>query len=91
VDGALAYDVVRGSVTTLFASRGDFIAATGSCLADNLTQTSVEDADLPLAGEGFWYSVRAEGTACSGTFDSGTSSQVDARDYEINASGSACP
>jgi hypothetical protein len=91
VDAAAAYDLVRGSLTVLKSSHGDFSAATTGCLDNDLTATSRDDADTPSAGDGFWYLVRAVNCGGSATFDSGAPSQVGSRDAEIAASGHACP
>ena len=90
VAGASVYDVVRGSVTDLRATGGDFTSATHDCLADNTPATSLDDPAVPAATEAFWYLVRALSCA-AGSYDSGAPSQVGSRDAEIAASPGACP
>ena len=55
-----AYDVVRGSTAGLPA--GDY----GTCLADDLAATSLEDDVLPAPGEAFTYLVRGDDAGCGG-------------------------
>src|SRR5262249_6367207 len=91
VDGATGYDLVRGSLSLLRTTNGDFSQATTDCLENDLTATTRDDADLPSADDGFWYLVRA--TTCGGhaTYDSGAASQVGSRDAGIQASAATCP
>ena len=73
------------------SSNGSFRAAATDCLENDLTGTSHDDRDVPVAGDGFWYLVRAVNCGGSATFDSGASSQVGTRDPGIALSPSACP
>lgn len=91
VTGATGYDVQRGSLGTLTSSGGDFTTATTECVADNETGTSVSHAGTPASGEGYWYLVRGANCGGGGTQDTGSGSQVEARDAEIAASSNACP
>jgi uncharacterized membrane protein len=88
---ATGYDLVRGSLSVLISSHGDFSAAMTDCLENDLTATSRDDADTPNAGDGFWYLVRAVNSGGGATFDSGAPSQVASRDAGIDASPFACP
>lgn len=82
-----AYDVVRGSLSALVASHGDFSVATDGCAADDVTSTSLVYADEPSSGDGFWFLVRR----AAGTYDEGDPAQAASRDPGIAASGVACP
>lgn len=84
------YDVVRGELSVLRASGGDFSQATAECIADDEPTNSVTFAGDPAAGDAFWFLVR--GADCGGgTYETGSISQSGLRDAEIEASGSACP
>jgi hypothetical protein len=85
------YDVVKGSLELLRASRGDFTASIQSCLADSGAQRQATDAEMPNANAGFFYVVRGVGnTMVGGTYDGG-GNQVGWRDTEIRDAGGACP
>jgi len=87
---ATGYDLVRGGLSLLRSSGGNFTTATNTCLGDDLAGTSVLDTALPAGADGFWYLVRGV-TCAAGPYDSVDPSQVGSRDGEINASSSACP
>ena len=89
--GAMGYDVVKGTVTGLQSTLGDFTTATTACVASNSTITSTGDNATLRAGEGFWYLVRARYCGGGGSYDSGSSQQLRSRDVGIQASGVACP
>jgi len=91
VQGAIAYDVVRGDVTTLVATGGDFAAATEGCEAMDVTGTSSAFGLDPLPGHGYWYLVRGNSTEGPMSYQVLYPSQVGLRDEEIEASGVACP
>jgi cysteine-rich repeat protein len=90
VGGATGYDVVRGSLSRLRATSGDFAdpTVTEACLANDQAATFWAHTEAPAPGEGVWYLVRSHP---GGTYDSGEPSQVGSRDAEIDASGNACP
>jgi hypothetical protein len=88
---ATGYDVVRGDLAALIQSGGSFTAATRTCVADDATETHVDDPDDPAAEHGFWYLLRAGNCAGAGSYDSVDASQVAPRDAGIAASGAACP
>jgi hypothetical protein len=91
LQGATWYDVVRGDVSTLSRTGGDFTAATLECLANDLAATSTTSTVAPAPGQAFWFLVRGCNCAGHGTYDSGAPAQVGSRDAEINASTVACP
>ena len=62
--GASWYDVLRGRTNTLPVG-SDFSSET--CIASDVTMTSAEDPQLPLAGVSYWYLVRGESACGNGT------------------------
>lgn len=64
--------------------------ATQLCLAND-TLISVDDSELPEAGDGFWYLVRPVDTCGAGSYDSEGSTQAYRRDETIHASERDCP
>jgi hypothetical protein len=87
---ALSYDVVRGNLTTLRSTGGNYALATAACLADDTTLTSLDDPK-PTTPSGLWFLVRGNGCG-GGSYDDGaTPSLPQSRDAEIAASGAACP
>ena len=91
VAGAATYDIVRGSLSALRSSSGNFQSATQACVADNSVLPSVTVSATPGVGDGYWLLVRAVNCGGGGTYDSGAAKQVGSRDAEIRASGSDCP
>jgi hypothetical protein len=91
LEGALAYDVVRGDVRALLEGRGDFAASVLECLADDTVTTEVSSPQLPSIGEVDWYLLRPILATGPGSYDSGGPAQVGSRDPGINASRLACP
>jgi hypothetical protein len=62
--GASWYDVLRGRVATLPVG-SDFSSET--CIANDVTTTSADDSETPLAGVAYWYLVRGESACGMGT------------------------
>lgn len=91
VAACTGYDVVRGDLSDLLATDGDFAAATSTCAANDVVATSLDDADSPPAGEGFFYLVRSMTCHAVGTWDSGSPSQQGSRDAEIAAAPNSQP
>ncbi|MCU0230892.1 MAG: cohesin domain-containing protein [Acidobacteria bacterium] len=88
---ATGYDTVRGSLATLRAT-GGFAGATLACLADDAPATTLDDAPLPTAADGFWYAVRGVNCGGAGSYDdSAGTGQAGPRDPGISASPHACP
>ena len=88
------YDVVRGNLAVLRSSGGDFTVATSACLANDRSETFLDDPVSPATGEGFWLLLRGNTSGCTGgngTYDTGAASQAGPRDGEIAASTGACP
>jgi len=89
VTGASGYDVVRGRLSVLLGTEGDFTLATEVCVADDHPATSVADGEPVPEHDGFWYLVRAVNCA-GGTYESGGPSQSVQRDEKI-AGAAVCP
>ena len=87
-------DVVRGSLTTLASTAGDFGIALGGCVLEDGDVSSFDDPDLPPLGEGYWYLLRADQVeGCpmgEGTYNSWNTRQVANRNLEIQGSGRDC-
>jgi hypothetical protein len=91
VAGATRYDVVRGAISTLRSSGGNFTLAVDLCAADDLAAISTTVAGSPSSNTGIFFLARAENCGGMGTYDTGGPSQVGLRDAEINAAAAACP
>jgi len=87
--GATSYDVVRGELSLLRETGGDYATATLECLANSEPSTSLVYVGNPAPGDAFWFLVRGSGCE-SGTFDVDSPSQSDPRDAEIETSVGAC-
>ncbi len=85
-----SFDVVRGALTTLVATRGNFAAAVDACLANNIAASAIDDTAVPAPASGFFYVVRASGCE-GGSYDSGSPSQLGSRDAGIAAAPATCP
>jgi hypothetical protein len=89
VSGATTFDVVRGGLSALRSTNGNFQSATLHCIADDTTATSITTGGDPSVGDGYWFLVRGSTYGGAGTYNEGT--QVESRDAGINASGNGCP
>lgn len=80
-----AYDVSRGAVADLDGN--DYGSCQNSRDSD-LTDTTFEDADIPLLNAGFFYLVRGRSLVCglSGTYGNTSGGQE-----RLNANPGACP
>jgi hypothetical protein len=85
-------DLVRGRLSTLESSGGNYTLSTETCLLDNSSGRTYSEAGVPPLNDGFWYLSR-DVNLCSGpgTYDEGSASQVGSRDAEIAASPGPCP
>jgi PKD repeat protein len=85
------YDLVRGNVATLRVNDG---IGDGSCQDDDVETTGIDDQEIPLPGEAFYYVVRGDAdTFSAGTYDNppGTAAIHENRDEEAGStSGSEC-
>ncbi len=88
--GADGYDVDAGDLGTL-AATGSLFESVERCLADDLPDTEVSDAEPVAPGEGWWYLVRGENCAGPGTFNSAAPGQVGERDSELRMAPGGCP
>ena len=82
---------MRGQLTTLRSTSGNYALATSACVANDTSLTTLDDVNVTPPG-GLWFLVRGNGCGGVGTYDEvGTPSQSGARTAEIAASGVACP
>ena len=90
--GAGWYEIVRGVLSTLSSSSGNFTSATDTCVTDNDTTTTVtvSGTPVPSPGDGYWYLVRGVNCKGKGTYDSGGAAQSGLRDAEVAGSGNDC-
>jgi hypothetical protein len=92
--GGYAMDIVRGRLSVLAESSGDFGAAIERCLGEDVGGQAFDDPAVPAAGEGYWYLIRADQTSgCpegEGTYNSHEGNQVGDRNVEIQVSGRDC-
>jgi hypothetical protein len=100
--GASAFDLVRGDLSALRTSDGDFTAALdalpggeNACLVNDTNVLTLNDPyGAPDPDTGVFTLVRPVTTGCSavGTFDDSTGTlQAGSRDAEVAASSRACP
>ncbi len=82
----VGYDVVRGSLSTLRSTKGDFSRAIDGCLGNDVHADSLAFSNGPATVDSFVL-VRAG----KSTYDTGASSQVRSRDAGIAASPFTCP
>ena len=89
-DRGTDHDVVSGDLAILRATDGDFTAAVGSCIADDLVAPSLvlPVAAIPAAA---FFLVRSTCADGGTTYDSGDPGQVGSRDAEIAAAAGSCP
>jgi len=81
IPGSDVYAVHRGLLSTLAPD------TFGSCLGQDLLGTTIEDAEMPVAGDGFFYLVQPQNLDCGfGSLGYG-SSEVERQ----NLSAGACP
>jgi glucose/arabinose dehydrogenase len=90
VAGASGYDLLRGDLSTLVTSQGDFGQAVNACLANDTTALTGNDADTPPLGDAFFYILRAVNCG-GGTWDEGGAGQAAPRGPSIATSPAACP
>ncbi len=90
--GAGWYEIVRGDLSTLSSSSGNFTSATDACVTDNDTTTTVtvSGTPIPSPADGYWYLVRGVNCKGKGTYDSGGTAQSGLRDAEVAGSGNDC-
>jgi subtilisin-like proprotein convertase family protein len=89
--GAGGYDLLRGDISSLRASGGDFSQATVSCIGDDAGGTQLAHSENPPQDSGYWYLVRADGGGEVRTYDSFSFTQSGLRDEEIEGASGSCP
>jgi hypothetical protein len=93
VTGATGYDVVRGDLTMLQSSWGDFDLSLTGCDANAAAGATLAAPYAPGSGQ-FFFLVRADTSVCGlpwwGTYDSMAGSQHGSRDAEAQASAQDC-
>ena len=88
----MTYDVVRGSLTTLRTTHGDYRSSVTDCLASRQSAVSLPETSTPPVGLGFFYLVRGASCGGAGTYDeSEGTGQATPRDAGIAQSPNACP
>ncbi len=87
---ATSYDVVRGDLSLLRTSGGDFASSTLGCLANDTAALTLPYSANPLPGSGFWFLLRGVRCGGTGSYDSSSPRQVESRDAEVAASGLDC-
>ncbi len=89
--GVNGYDVARGSLSQLRSSGGDFGNAAVSCIQEDTTATTANDATPSNPGEAWFFLVRtADCSGRTGSFDTSGLSQAGTRDLELQGSMTAC-
>lgn len=88
MDPGATYDVAQGSLEQLRASAGDYTQAVESCLADDITATSLSWDGASASGGVSFFLVRPAGCGGEGTYDALGPFQVRPRDP---GAGSRCP
>ena len=83
------YDVIRGRIVPLRSRQGNFTTAIDACVADNLTGTAVDDAQLPAPSTALFYLVRATYCGLPGTYDE--PGVLAPRDPTIQSAPADCP
>jgi predicted outer membrane repeat protein len=90
IAGATAYDVVRGDLSQLRSSGGNF--NTAACEMNEVSATTLAISGAAPPAGGLWYLVRPSNSICGGgTYNTTSPKQVQSRDAEIASSASACP
>jgi hypothetical protein len=91
---AITYDVIRGELSALRASGGNFAEPSIgiTCIKDNFTNVTAADVVNPPSGDGFFYLMRESRTL---SYEESpfwpTRSQVSQRTTQIMAAPGACP
>jgi hypothetical protein len=90
--GAMAYDLIRGSLTMLRATHGDYGLSVTDCLAAGQSGQTFADVAAPPAGSGFFYLVRGRSCGGAGTYDESEGwGQAAPRDAGVDQSAAPCP
>lgn len=84
-------DVVRGSVSTLLATNGDWGASLLDCIANDQPGFSVQFDEVPLPDEAWYFLARPVSCTRPGSYDDASPGLLGSRDAWINSSPVACP
>ena len=91
---AITYDVIRGKLSSLRATGGNFAdPSIGlTCIKDNFANVTAADATNPAVADGYFYLMRESRTL---SYEESpfwaTRSQIGQRTTEINAASNSCP
>jgi hypothetical protein len=88
---ALSYDVIRGDLSALRDTAGDFSQAMVECLAGGHLDPFFSYSVPPDPGEGFWFLSRRRTLTGGLSYDTCGTAQAGPRDAGIAASGADCP
>ncbi len=91
IAGVNGYDAVKGDLTVLRPTAGDYASAITGCLANDFPGTSVQDPDPVPVGGGLFYLVRGADCPGGGSYDTAAPSQIGSRDPGIASSPLKCP
>jgi hypothetical protein len=93
LDLVTGYDVIRGNLTLLRASGGNFGSTLLTCVQNDGPLHTVDvAAPIPPVGSGYFYLVRPIGwNGTPGSYDGENPGQAAPRDASIRSSPSACP
>ncbi|MFN7966482.1 MAG: hypothetical protein U0V87_12420 [Acidobacteriota bacterium] len=84
-------DLIRGSVTQLLTSGGDFSSSVEECVQNDVVGEAAYYGPAPPEGEAWFFLVRPIGCALPGSYDEPDPGLVAPRDASIAAAASACP
>ena len=88
---ATSYDLVKGDLTLLRSSGGDFRVSQLICVEDDGPDLQATDPSEPLPGQGFYYLTRATNCASeTGSFDTTAPGLAESRDLELQGLGAQC-
>jgi len=92
VPNATRYDVIRGTISTLRSTAGNFTTAALNCISNDQSSLTADDSAPIASGDAYWYLTRAQGCGGSASYDSSPiAHQVGLRDAEIQANPLSCP
>ncbi|MDH3626604.1 MAG: hypothetical protein OES25_02980 [Acidobacteriota bacterium] len=91
IPGAIGFDLIQGTLSTLQGSAGDFAVATDQCVVNDTAGMTWPDGPVPGSGEAYWYLVRGVIGVIDLTYDTFDAGLIQSRDAEIVASGVSCP
>jgi len=88
---ATSYDLVKGDLSLLRSSFGDFGISQLGCVEDDGPGLQAADSAQPLPGHGFYYLTRATNCASdTGSYDTTDSGLTESRDPELQGLAAVC-